>query len=102
MSNARMELHIEGPAPLEVTLNPTTGAADIRVRQGRVTGTVQHSQGVYLDVDAEGLLLGIELLLPVPPTRVALASRKYLSGAGSADLRRAVAMATRAITAAVA
>ena len=33
-----MELHIEGPAPLEVTLNPATGAAYIRVRKGRVAG----------------------------------------------------------------
>lgn len=53
---------------LEVSYNETTGdpvAAYVRVREGKVAETREISDGIaFADYDADGSLLGIELLAP--------------------------------------
>ena len=55
---------------LEVSYNDTTGdpvAAYLRVREGKVAETREVSEGIaFADYDADGCLLGIELLGPCP------------------------------------
>ena len=55
---------------LEVSYNETTGdpvAAYVRVRDGKVAHTKELSAGAaFADYSADGSLLGIELLAPIP------------------------------------
>jgi len=39
-----------------------SGALYMRVREGAIEESVQHADGVYLDVDAEGRVIGAEFL----------------------------------------
>ena len=56
---------------LEVSYQETTGdpvAAYLRIREGNVSHTKEISAGVaFADYDADGSLLGIELLAPAAP-----------------------------------
>src|SRR5829696_3602700 len=48
--------------PVKLRYDPESGALYARVREGAIEETVQHADGVYLDVDAEGRVLGAEFL----------------------------------------
>ena len=39
-----------------------SGALYVRISDSPIEETVQHADGVYLDVDAEGLVVGVEFL----------------------------------------
>lgn len=47
---------------MKLRYDPESGALYVRVREGEIEETVQHADGVYLDIDAEGRLLGAEFL----------------------------------------
>lgn len=47
---------------MKLRYDPESGALYVRVREGEIQETVQHADGVYLDIDAEGRLLGAEFL----------------------------------------
>ena len=47
---------------MKLRYDPESGALYARVREGAIEETVQHADGVYLDVDAEGRVLGAEFL----------------------------------------
>jgi len=47
---------------VKLRYDPESGALYARVREGAIEETVQHADGVYLDVDAEGCVLGAEFL----------------------------------------
>jgi len=72
--------------PLEVSMNFENGMAYVLVRRGKVARTIRHGESVNLDVDAEGRLIGIELLKPdVPAEPIADSSDAYLG-----DIKNAV------------
>ena len=47
---------------MKLRYDPESGALYARVREGAIEETVQHADGVYLDVDAGGRVLGAEFL----------------------------------------
>lgn len=47
---------------MKLRYDPESGALYVRVREGAIEETVQHADGVYLDIDAEGCVLGAEFL----------------------------------------
>ena len=47
---------------MKLRYDPESGALYVRVRKGAIEETVQHADGVYLDIDAEGHVLGAEFL----------------------------------------
>ena len=47
---------------MKLRYDPESGALYARVREGALEETVQHADGVYLDVDAGGRVLGAEFL----------------------------------------
>ncbi len=47
---------------MKLRYDPESGALYMRVREGAIEETVQHADGVYLDIDAEGRVLGAEFL----------------------------------------
>lgn len=47
---------------MKLRYDPESGALYVRVESGVIEETVQHADGVYLDIDAEGRLLGAEFL----------------------------------------
>jgi len=77
-------IQISGPkVPLEVTVDRGARAAYVRVRFGSVSATLEHSEGVLFDVDAQGRLLGVDLLLPVSAGALREASDYYLAKEGA-------------------
>ncbi len=47
---------------MKLRYDPESGALYARLKEGKIEETVQHADGVYLDIDAEGRLLGAEFL----------------------------------------
>ncbi len=47
---------------MKLRYDPESGALYVRVEEGAIEETVQHADGVYLDIDAEGRVLGAEFL----------------------------------------
>ncbi len=47
---------------MKLRYDPESGALYVRIREGAIEETVQHADGVYLDIDAEGCVLGAEFL----------------------------------------
>ncbi len=47
---------------MKLRYDPESGALYVRVREGTIEETVQHADGVYLDIDTEGRVLGAEFL----------------------------------------
>ncbi len=47
---------------MKLRYDPESGALCVRVGEGAIEETVQHAGGVYLDIDAEGRVLGAEFL----------------------------------------
>lgn len=47
---------------MKLRYDSDSGALYMRVREGAIEETVQHADGVYLDIDAEGRVLGVEFL----------------------------------------
>ena len=47
---------------MKLRYDPESGALYMRVREGAIKETVQHADGVYLDIDADGHVLGAEFL----------------------------------------
>lgn len=47
---------------MKLRYDPESDALYVRVREGTIEETVQHADGVYLDIDAEGRVLGAEFL----------------------------------------
>ena len=47
---------------MKLRYDPESGALYMRVREGAIKETLQHADGVYLDIDAEGRVLGAEFL----------------------------------------
>ncbi len=47
---------------MKLRYDPESGALYVRVEEGAIQETVQHADGVYLDIDAEGRVLGAEFL----------------------------------------
>lgn len=50
------------PSPLSVRVDPECGAAYATLRYGKVARTVEVTESVMVDVDADGRLLGVEVL----------------------------------------
>lgn len=74
-------VQVRGPRrPKEVRVDLERGLAYIRIRDGNVARTIEHESepNVWLDVDCEGLLVGIEILGPIDTVRVADAAERYL------------------------
>jgi uncharacterized protein YuzE len=86
MKHTGILIEISGPRrPLEVTVDEAHKCAYVRVRFGTVWQTIEHAPGVYLDVDAEGRLLGIELLFPTSAKGIQDAAEYYLQHEADAD-----------------
>ncbi len=84
MNTSEILIQIAGPrVPLEVAVDRGARAAYMRVRFGSVSATLEHSEGVLLDVDAQGRLLGVDLLLPVGAGALQQASDYYLAKEGA-------------------
>ncbi len=47
---------------MKLRYDPESGALYVRIKEGTIEETVQHSDGVYLDVDAGGHVIGAEFL----------------------------------------
>ena len=47
---------------MKLRYDPGSGVLYMRFREGNIEETVQHADGVYLDIDAEGQVLGAEFL----------------------------------------
>ncbi len=47
---------------MKLRYDPESGALYMRIREGAIEETVQHADGVYLDIDAEGRVLSAEFL----------------------------------------
>ena len=101
MKRAEILVQITGPRfPLEVTVDRTARAAYVRVRFGTVFRTIEHSEGVLLDVDAEGRLLGFEILLPAKASGIEDAADYYIKkDAGDKDVPEAMRDAGRILQA---
>lgn len=83
MAQNQILIQISGPRePLEVTIDRAARAAYIRVRFGTVYRSIEHSEGVVLDVDAEGRLLGFEVMLPAPAKNILDVADYYIDKGG--------------------
>jgi uncharacterized protein YuzE len=67
--------------PVEIDLDLEHHVAYVRVRKNKPERTIEHAPGVLLDVDAEGRLVGLEVLLPASVQGIDEASEKYLKDA---------------------
>jgi uncharacterized protein YuzE len=77
-------IEINGPRrPIEVTVDTKARAAYVRVRFGTIHQTLEHAPGVMLDVDAEGRLLGFEMLLPCSAQGIQDVADYYIQKAGA-------------------
>ncbi len=47
---------------MKLRYDPESGALYVRVKEGAIEETVQHADGVYLDIDAKGRVIGAEFL----------------------------------------
>ncbi len=47
---------------MRLRYDPESGALYVLIKEGTIEETVQHADGVYLDVDAEGRVVGAEFL----------------------------------------
>lgn len=47
---------------MRLRYDPESGALYVRVEEGEIEETVQHADGVYLDLDTEGRVIGAEFL----------------------------------------
>ena len=47
---------------MKLRYDPESGALYMRLAEGTIAETVQHADGVYLDIDAKGRVLGAEFL----------------------------------------
>ena len=47
---------------MKLRYDPESGALYMRVKEGAIEESVQHADGVYLDVDAGGRVIGAEFL----------------------------------------
>jgi len=47
---------------VKLRYDPESGALYVRVKEGAIEETVQHADGVYLDIDAGGRVIGAEFL----------------------------------------
>ncbi len=47
---------------MKLRYDPESGAFYVRVKEGAIEETVQHADGVYLDIDAGGGVIGAEFL----------------------------------------
>jgi uncharacterized protein YuzE len=47
---------------VKLRYDPESGAFYVRVKEGAIEETVQHADGVYLDIDAGGRVIGAEFL----------------------------------------
>lgn len=96
-----IKIEIQGPRePLEVSIDLRDKVGYVRVRAGRpIEQTIEHSPGVYLDVDPEGLLVGFEFFLPASIEGIRDAATEYLRRESEVDeeLTEAVDTAGRLI-----
>ena len=58
-----LRLKLDGPG-LVVDFDPVGRALYVRVRSGRVHSTREEADGVHVDLDRTGRLLGVEVLEP--------------------------------------
>lgn len=90
-------ISISGPRlPVEIRFDRVAQAVYIRIRFGPVARTIEHSAGVYLDVDPEGRLLGIEAYVPVQFSGIKDAAAEYLK---TDEDRKAIDEASRFVEA---
>lgn len=76
-----LRVNFRGPKPpVEIDLDLEHHVAYVRVRKNKPKRTIEHAPGVLLDVDAEGRLVGFEVLLPASVQGIEDASEKYLAG----------------------
>lgn len=76
-----LRVNFRGPKPpVEIDLDLEHHVAYVRVRKNKPKRTIEHAPGVLLDVDAEGRLVGFEVLLPASVQGIEDASEKYLKG----------------------
>lgn len=77
------QVHVKGQRPpIRIELDPSEQLAYIRVRDHKIAQTIEHTPGsVYLDVDAEGLLVGIEIMGSVENLVIQDASDDYIKEA---------------------
>jgi uncharacterized protein YuzE len=47
---------------VKLRYDPESGALYVRIKEGTIEETVQHADGVYLDINAEGHVIGAEFL----------------------------------------
>ena len=47
---------------MRLRYDPESGSLYVRVEEGAIEETVQHADGVYLDIDAGGYVIGAEFL----------------------------------------
>lgn len=59
-----LRFSVEGERDLLISWDPDARAAYIKVAQGRVAKTSERAPGVFVDLAANGRLLGIEILDP--------------------------------------
>jgi len=77
-----LRVNVRGPKPpVEIDLDLEHHVAYVRVRKNKPKRTIEHAPGILLDVDAEGRLVGLEVLLPASVQGIEEASEKYLAGA---------------------
>lgn len=47
---------------MNVRYDPESGALYIRIKEGQIHETLPLAEGIYFDIDAEGVVLGVEFL----------------------------------------
>jgi uncharacterized protein YuzE len=68
-----------GNAVVSVRLDRDAGAAYLRLSTNRVARTVEFSEDIYVDLDAMGVVVGVELLdLMAPIPMDSLASKHHI------------------------
>jgi uncharacterized protein YuzE len=73
-----IHLTVEGPGePLRITYDRAARAAYIQVREGKVADTLELEEGVVVDLDSDGFLLGIELLKQGTATVLDQIAKRY-------------------------
>ncbi len=83
-------------AAVKVRYDPEADAWYVRVRAGRASRTVEHEAGrVYVDLDAEGRLLGFEMLGDVRTGTIRVIGDRYVE----AGAREQFSMIERAVAA---
>lgn len=93
-------IRVGGPTtPKEVRVDMERGIAYIRITDGKVVRTVEDDAepNVWLDLDSEGLLIGIEVLGPIDTVGVADAAERYLGPDASRADAKAVSRALEAV-----